>query len=114
MSDDVSKHTIELSKNTEQVFRFNRELTETKDILKSFMVKYDMFAQEITQNFNDYENAIADLEKRVVNHSEEEQLENDEDDNKESNEIKNEDNDLDTDVDTDVDNDIIVSGDLKK
>lgn len=110
MSDDVSKHTIELSKNTEQVFRFNRELTETKDILKSFMVKYDMFAEEITQNFNDYENAIADLEKRVVNHSEEEQLENDEDDNKESNEIKNEDNDL----DTDVDNDIIVSGDLKK
>lgn len=65
MGDDVSKHTIELAKNTEQVFRFNRELTETKDILKSFMVKYDMFAQETTQNFSDYENALSDLEKRL-------------------------------------------------
>jgi hypothetical protein len=65
MGDDVSKHTIELAKNTEQVFRFNRELTETKDILKSFMVKYDMFAQETTQNFTDYENALSDLEKRL-------------------------------------------------
>jgi len=65
MGDDVSKHTIELAKNTEQVFRFNRELTETKDILKSFMVKYDMFAQETTQNFSDYEIALSDLEKRL-------------------------------------------------
>lgn len=65
MGDDVSKHTIELAKNTEQVFRFNRELTETKDILKSFMVKYDMFAQETTQNFADYEIALSDLEKRL-------------------------------------------------
>ena len=65
MADDVSKHTIELSKNTEQVFRFNRELTETKDILKSFMVKYDMFATETTQNFADYEMALAELEKRL-------------------------------------------------
>jgi hypothetical protein len=65
MSDDVAKHTIEIAKNTEQVFRFNRELTETKDILKSFMVKYDMFAQETTQNFSDYELALSDLEKRL-------------------------------------------------
>ncbi len=65
MSEDVSKHTIELAKNTEQVFRFNRELTETKDILKSFMVKYDMFAQETAQNFSDYEIALGDLEKRL-------------------------------------------------
>lgn len=65
MADDVSKHTIEISKNTEQVYRFNRELTETKDILKSFMVKYDMFAQETAQNFADYEVALGDLEKRI-------------------------------------------------
>ena len=65
MSDDVSKHTIELAKNTEQVFRFNRELIETKDILKSFMVKYDMFTQETAQNFSDYEVALGDLEKRL-------------------------------------------------
>lgn len=71
MSDDVSKHTIELAKNTEQVFRFNRELTETKDILKSFMVKYDMFTQETTQNFADYEQALTDLEKRLPDETEE-------------------------------------------
>jgi hypothetical protein len=64
IGDDVSKHTIELAKNTEQVFRFNRELTETKDILKSFMVKYDLFAMETTQTFADYEVALSDLEKR--------------------------------------------------
>lgn len=65
MTDDVNKHTLELAKNTEQVFRFNRELTETKDILKSFMVKYDMFTQETAQNFADYEVALGDLEKRL-------------------------------------------------
>jgi hypothetical protein len=72
MGDDVNRHTIELSKNTEQVFRFNRELTETKDILKSFMVKYDMFAQETAQNFADYEIALGDLEKRLPVESESE------------------------------------------
>ena len=66
MGDVVSKHTIELAKNTEQVFRFNRELTETKDILKSFMVKYDMFTQEVTQNLSDYETALGELEKRII------------------------------------------------
>lgn len=66
IGEDVTKHTIELSKNTESVFRFNRELTETKDILKSFMVKYDLFSSEITLNFTDYENALADLEKRLI------------------------------------------------
>lgn len=65
MSDDVSKHNIDIAKCSEQVLRFNRELTETKDILKSFMVKYDMFNQEITQNFSDYETALTDLEKRL-------------------------------------------------
>ena len=80
MGDDVSKHTIEIAKNTEQVFRFNRELTETKDILKSFIVKYDMFTQETTQNFSDYELALSDLEKRLPSESEQltEQLEQEE------------------------------------
>ena len=74
MGDDVSKHTIELAKCSEQVFRFNRELTETKDILKSFMVKYDMFAQETNQNFSDYETALSDLEKRLPTEVEENQV----------------------------------------
>lgn len=65
MSDTVNKHTIELSKCSEQVFRFNRELVETKDILKSFMVKYDVFVQHNEDTFADYEVALADLEKRL-------------------------------------------------
>ena len=76
MADDVNKHTLELAKNTEQVFRFNRELTETKDILKSFMVKYDMFTQETAQNFADYEVALGDLEKRLPVELEGETIEN--------------------------------------
>jgi len=100
MGDDVAKHTIELAKNTEQVFRFNRELTETKDILKSFMVKYDMFAQETTQNFSDYELALSDLEKRLPGDSEEQKEPSEEPIGTSINDI-------------DGDNNIIMSVDLK-
>jgi hypothetical protein len=105
MGEDVSKHTIELAKCSEQVFRFNRELTETKDILKSFMVKYDMFAQETTQNFTDYENALSDLEKRLPTINEE-TFENNEEPQQEEN--------IGTNIsDIDVDNNVIMSVDLK-
>ena len=96
MCEDVNKHTIELAKCTEQVFRFNRELTETKDLLKSFMVKYDMFAEETTQNFTDYENALSDLEKRLENSNDSEgSIENNESNETETvtNEAKSENND---------------------
>jgi len=112
IGDDVSKHTIELAKCSEQVFRFNRELTETKDILKSFMVKYDMFTQETTQNFKDYELALSDLESRITT------------DNNEINEINeinainetetNENNFIGTSInDIDSENNTIMSVDLK-
>lgn len=108
MSDDVAKHTIELAKNTEQIFRFNRELTETKDILKSFMVKYDMFAHETTQSFSDYEVALSDLEKRLP--AEPEQTEVNSEENLEQKETINE-TDM-NDIDTGVEN-TIMSVDLK-
>jgi hypothetical protein len=63
VENEIVKHTLELSKSNEQLFRFNRDLTETKDILKTFMMKYDMFAQDITKNFADYETALSDIEK---------------------------------------------------
>lgn len=69
MCEDISIHTIEISKNTEQVFRFNRELTETKDILKAFMLKYDQFTEDTTQNFQDYENALTVLEQKLSHES---------------------------------------------
>jgi hypothetical protein len=86
------------------VFRFNRELTETKDILKSFMVKYDMFAQETTQNFSDYENALSDLEKRLPAISETEEKEGEGEEQETVTSIN------DIDVET---NNIIMSVDLK-
>lgn len=101
LGDNVSKHTIDIAKNTEQVFRFNRELTETKDILKSFMVKYDMFTQETTQNFSDYELALSDLEKRLP--VEPEQLEQQEEEQHIGTSIN----------DIDGENNIIMSVDLK-
>jgi hypothetical protein len=63
IGDDVTKHTIEVSKHTEQLFKFNRELVETKDILKTFMIKYDQFVKETGEKFADYEVALTDLEK---------------------------------------------------
>ena len=30
------------------------------------MIKYDLFSSETTLNFSDYENALSDLEKRIV------------------------------------------------
>lgn len=105
MGDDVSKHTIELAKNTEQVFRFNRELTETKDILKSFMVKYDMFTQETNRNFSDYELALSDLEKRLP--TDPEQLQGEEQQEVEDEQSGSNINDI------DGENNIIMSVDLQ-
>jgi hypothetical protein len=65
LSDDCIKRNLEMAKHSEQLLRFNRELTETKDILKSFMLKYDMFTQEITQTLAVYEEAIAEIEKKI-------------------------------------------------
>jgi hypothetical protein len=65
IGDDVSKHTIELSKHNESIFKFNRELVETKDILKSFMIKYDTFVEQTGENFKDYELALGDLESKI-------------------------------------------------
>jgi hypothetical protein len=81
ISSDVNKHTIEIAKNTEQVFKFNRELTETKDMLKTFMIKYDLFAEETNIKFSDFETALGDLEKNIIN-----EVENDEDSD-ENNEV---------------------------
>jgi hypothetical protein len=61
--EESSKHSLTTAKHTEQLFKFERELVETKDILKTFMLKYDMFASETNDKFGDFEFAISDLEK---------------------------------------------------
>jgi hypothetical protein len=61
--EESSKHSLITSKHTEQLFKFERELVETKDILKTFMLKYDQFASETNDKLGDYEYAISELEK---------------------------------------------------
>lgn len=67
LGDEVTKHNLTIAKHTEQLYRFERELVETKDILKTFMIKYDMFAKEINDKFADYECALTDIEANVQN-----------------------------------------------
>jgi hypothetical protein len=75
--EEGSKHNLTIAKHTEQLFRFERELIETKDILKTFMMKYDMFAEEINNKLGDFEYAIADIEKNIG-------VENDQENNEEN------------------------------
>jgi hypothetical protein len=63
--DEGNKQSLVISKHTEQVFKFDRDLVETKDLLKTFMIRYDMFASETNNKFADYELALSELEKNV-------------------------------------------------
>ena len=64
--DEANKQTLTIAKHTEQLFRFERELVETKDILKTFMIKYDNFVQESNEKLADYECAISEIEKSIA------------------------------------------------
>jgi len=63
--EEGNKHSLAISKHTEQLFKFEREFVETKDLLKTFMIKYDMFTNDTNAKFADYESALAELEKSV-------------------------------------------------
>jgi hypothetical protein len=63
IGDEGVKHNLSISKHNEQLFKFERELIETKDILKTFMIKYDLFLSETNNKFSDYEFALTELEK---------------------------------------------------
>jgi hypothetical protein len=65
ITDDLTKHTLELAKYNEQIFKMNRDLVETKDLLKTFMLKHDQFASETLQSLADYEVALSELETRL-------------------------------------------------
>jgi hypothetical protein len=63
--EEGNKHSLAIAKHTEQLFKFDRDLVETKDLLKTFMIKYDMFATDTNNKFADYEIALSELEKNV-------------------------------------------------
>lgn len=63
--EEGNKQSLAIAKHTEQLFKFDRDLVETKDLLKTFMIKYDMFTSETNNKFADYEFALSELEKNV-------------------------------------------------
>jgi hypothetical protein len=62
---ESSKHSLITAKHTEQLFKFERELVETKDILKTFMLKYDLFTSETNEKFTDYDYVFSEIEKKL-------------------------------------------------
>ncbi len=65
LNDELVKTNLAAAKHSEQMLRFEREFVENKDILKSLLIKFDLFVKETNDKFSDYEFAIAELEKNV-------------------------------------------------
>ena len=86
--EEASKHSLITAKHTEQLFRFERELVETKDILKTFMLKYDLFTSETNDKLGDFEYAISELEKNFPVNEEGEQEEQSSEENIDSSDLK--------------------------
>ena len=109
VGDEGIKHNLAISKHTEQLFKFERELIETKDILKTFMIKYDLFSSETNNKFSDFEYALSDLEKNVQSSLENGDLIHDE-----NNEIENEEKKVSNSIDIEDENsNSILRVDLK-
>jgi len=64
-SDEGTRHNLAIAKHAEQIFKFDRDLIETKDLLKTFMLKYDSFVSETNDRFGDFELALTEVEKSV-------------------------------------------------
>ena len=101
IGDEGIKHNLTISKHTEQLFKFERDLVETKDILKTFMLKYDVFTNETNEKFTDFETALSELEQNVLPPEK-----NEENNENFDTELSNENDTIDT-------NNIILSVDLK-
>jgi hypothetical protein len=65
LNNEVVKHNLTLAKHTEQMFRVERDTVETRDMLKTLMLKFDMFVNETNTRFGDYEYALGELEKNI-------------------------------------------------
>jgi hypothetical protein len=63
LNDEIVKTSLNAAKHSEQMLRFEREFVENKDILKTLLIRFDLFVKETNEKFNDYECAIVELEK---------------------------------------------------
>lgn len=112
--EEGNKQSLAIAKHTEQLFKFDRDLVETKDILKTFMIKYDMFASDTNTKFSDYELALTELEKNI--HSVQDDPVDEVNEVNEVNKVEGtsiNDNDNDNDNDTVEGSNTIMSVDLK-
>ena len=62
---DIKLLSENVNKHTEQLYKFEREYIETKDLLRSLLLKFDLFVSDTNMKFTDYEYAIAELEKNI-------------------------------------------------
>lgn len=60
--ENIRQSTL-ISKMSEKLLRTERDMVDIKDNLKNFMMKYDMYVNEVNDRFNDFEQAIVELEK---------------------------------------------------
>jgi hypothetical protein len=57
---------------SKQISSLELELRTTKDLLISFMAKFEKFSKETDEKFTDFETAIEEIEKNIVVNSEDE------------------------------------------
>jgi hypothetical protein len=63
LNQEINQANLLKAQNSEKVFKLDRDLIETKDLLKSLVMKLDLHIQETNEKFGDYEYAIAEIEK---------------------------------------------------
>jgi hypothetical protein len=66
VKEEFNKQTLITTQNKEQLFKLERDLVETKDILKTVSNHLELFVTETVNKFNDYEYAISVLEKNIL------------------------------------------------
>jgi hypothetical protein len=65
LNQEINQANLLKAQNSEKVFKLDRDLIETKDLLKSLVMKLDLHIQETNEKFGDYEYAIAEIEKSI-------------------------------------------------
>ena len=65
-SEEGIRQSLAITKHSEQLLRIERDTVETKDIMKTFMLRYDMFVQESSEKFMDFESALTEVEKGLL------------------------------------------------
>ena len=65
LNEDIIKNNLLTSQHNEKLFKLDRDLVETKDLLRSLLFKVDTHIQETNDKFVDYEYAIAEIEKNI-------------------------------------------------